>query len=71
MNYITQGTTITIQTAVLNTEEWDTTEVIKQEREIMKKELIHRIENMDPQDMVAEEERANCTYLTIRCIMDI
>ena len=36
------------------------------EKETMKRTLIERIKELDADEMVREEDRANCTYLTLR-----
>lgn len=62
IDYVTQGSTITIQTAVLTENE----AILSQEKENMKDELLEKIEAIPSQDLVVEEDRANCKYLTLR-----
>lgn len=69
-NYITQGTTITVQTAVLKEMLDDDKSILNTEKERMKRTLIDRIEELNVDELVAEEERAACKYLTIRCKFD-
>lgn len=64
-NYVTHGSTITVQTAILK--DFSTDELLVAEKEKMKEELIERIQNIPSSDMVVEEDRANCKYLTIKC----
>ena len=65
-NYITQGTTITVQTAVLKEMLEDDKSILNTEKERMKRTLIDRIEELNVDEIVREEDRANCKYLTIR-----
>lgn len=65
-NYITQGTTITVQTAVLKEMLNDDKSILNTEKERMKRTLIDRIEELNVDEIVKEEDRANCKYLTIR-----
>lgn len=62
INYITQGSTLTIQSAVLKDKEAN----LSQEKEKMKNELLKEISLLDPQQLVVEEDRANCKYLTLK-----
>lgn len=63
-SYITQGTTITVQSVILKEKMSD--EILAAEKEQMKEELIKKIEEVPSSDLVTEEERANCIYLTCR-----
>lgn len=65
-NYITQGTTITVQTAVLKEIIENDKNTLNYEKERMKRTLIDRIEELNVDELITEEERANCIYLTIR-----
>lgn len=65
-NYTTQGTTITVQTAVLKEMLEDDKHILNTEKERMKRTLIDRIEELNVDEIVQEEDRANCKYLTIR-----
>lgn len=65
-NYITQGTTITVQTAILKEMLEDDKHILNYEKEKMKRTLIDRIEELNVDEIVQEEDRANCKYLTIR-----
>lgn len=65
-NYITQGTTITVQTAVLKEMLDDDKDILNTEKERMKQTLIDRIEELNVDEIVKEEDRVNCKYLTIR-----
>lgn len=65
-SYITQGTTITVQTAVLKEVIENDKNALNYEKETMKRTLIERIKELDADEMVREEDRANCKYLTIR-----
>ena len=65
-NYITQGTTITVQTAILKEMLEDDKHILNYEKERMKRTLIDRIEELNVDEIVKEEDRANCKYLTIR-----
>ena len=65
-SYITQGTTITIQTAVLKETLEDNKDILNNEKELMKQTLIDCIEELDVDKIVREEDRANCKYLTIK-----
>ena len=66
-SYITQGTTITVQTAVLKETLEDNKGILYNEKELMKKTLIDRIEELDVDKIVQEEDRANCYFLKIDC----
>lgn len=66
-NYITQGTTITVQNAVLKETLEDNKNALNNEKELMKKTLIERIKELDIDKIVREEERANCNFLKIDC----
>ena len=66
-SYITQGTTITVQTAVLKETLKDNKDILNNEKELMKKTLIDRIEELDVDKIVQEEDRANCYFLKIDC----
>ena len=66
-SYITQGTTITVQTAVLKETLEDNKDILNNEKELMKKTLIDRIEELDVDKIVQEEDRANCYFLKIDC----
>ena len=66
-SYITQGTTITVQTAVLKETLEDNKDILNNEKELMKKTLIDRIEELDVDKIVQEEDRANCKFLKIDC----
>ena len=66
-NYITQGTTITVQTAVLKETLKDNKDILNNEKELMKKTLIERIEELDVDKIVQEEDRANCYFLKVDC----
>lgn len=66
-NYITQGTTITVQTAVLKETINNNKDALNNEKELMKKTLIDRIEELDADKIVQEEDRANCYFLKIDC----
>lgn len=65
-NYITQGTTITVQTAVLKEMLDDDKDILNTEKERMKQTLIDRIEELNVDELITEEERTNCIYLTCR-----
>lgn len=65
-SYITQGTTITVQTAVLKEVIENDKNALNYEKETMKRTLIERIKELDVDKMVREEDRANCKFLTIR-----
>lgn len=65
-NYITQGTTITVQTAILKEMLEDDKHILNTEKEKMKRTLIDRIEELNVDELITEEERANCIYLTCR-----
>jgi len=65
-NYITQGTTITVQTAVLKEIIENDKNTLNYEKERMKRTLIDRIEELNVDEVVQTEERANCIYLTCR-----
>ena len=64
---IKQGTTITVQTAVLKETLKDNKDILNNEKELMKKTLIDRIEELDVDKIVQEEDRANCYFLKIDC----
>lgn len=66
-NYITQGTTITVQTSVLKETINNDKDILNNEKETMKRTLIDRIKELDADKMVREEERANCNFLKIDC----
>ena len=66
-NYITQGTTITVQTAVLKEVIDNDKNALNYEKETMKRTLIERIKELDADEMVREEDRANCYFLKIDC----
>ena len=69
-NYVTQGTTITVQTAVLKEIIENDKNTLNYEKEKMKRTLIDRIEELNVEELVQTEERANCLYLTTRCKFD-
>ena len=69
-NYVTQGTTITVQTAVLKEIIENDKNTLNYEKERMKRTLIDRIEELNVDEVVQTEERANCLYLTTRCKFD-
>ena len=66
-SYITQGTTITVQTAVLKETLEGNKDILNNEKELMKQTLIGRIEELDVDKIVQEEERENCNFLKIDC----
>lgn len=66
-NYITQGTTITVQNAVLKETIKNDKNALNNEKELMKKTLIERIKELDVDKIVQEEDRANCYFLKIDC----
>ena len=66
-NYITQGTTITVQNAVLKETINNDKDILNNEKELMKQTLIDRIEELDVDKIVQEEDRANCYFLKIDC----
>ena len=66
-SYITQGTTITVQTAVLKETLEGNKDILNNEKELMKQTLIGRIEELDVDKIVKEEDRANCKFLKIDC----
>ena len=66
-NYITQGTTITVQNAVLKETINNDKDILNNEKERMKQTLIERIKELDADKIVREEERANCNFLKIDC----
>lgn len=66
-NYITQGTTITVQNAVLKEIIKNDKNALNYEKETMKRTLIDRIEELDVDKIVQEEDRANCYFLKIDC----
>ena len=69
-NYITHGTTITVQTAVLKEMIEDDKHILNAEKERMKRTLIDRIEELNVDELITEEDRAACKYLTVRCKFD-
>ena len=66
-NYITQGTTITVQTSVLKEKINNDKNALNNEKELLKQTLINRIEELDADKIVREEDRANCYFLKIDC----
>ena len=66
-SYITQGATITVQTAVLKEKLEGNKDILNNEKELMKQTLINRIEELDVDKIVQEEDRANCYFLKIDC----
>ena len=66
-NYITQGTTITVQTSVLKETINNDKNALNNEKELLKQTLINRIEELDADKIVREEDRANCYFLKIDC----
>ena len=66
-SYITQGTTITVQTAVLKETLEDNKGILNNEKVLLKQTLIDRIEELDVGKIVQEEDRANCYFLKIDC----
>ena len=66
-SYITQGTTITVQTAVLKETLEGNKDILNNEKERMKQTLIDRIKELDIDKIVQEEDRANCNFLKIDC----
>lgn len=66
-SYITQGTTITVQTSVLKETINNDKDILNNEKETMKRTLIDRIKELDADKIVREEERANCNFLKIDC----
>ena len=66
-NCITQGTTITVQNAVLKETINNDKNALNNEKELMKQTLIDRIEELDVDKIVQEEDRANCYFLKIDC----
>lgn len=66
-NYITQGTTITVQNAVLKETINNNKDALNNEKELMKQTLFERIEELDADKIVQEEDRANCYFLKIDC----
>lgn len=66
-SYITQGTTITVQTAVLKETLEDNKDILNNKKELMKQTLFERIEELDADKIVQEEDRANCYFLKIDC----
>ena len=66
-NYITQGTTITVQNAVLKETINNDKNALNNKKELMKKTLIECIEELDADEIVQEEDRANCNFLKIDC----
>ena len=66
-NYITQGTKIMVQTAVLKETINNDKDILNNEKELMKKTLIERIKELDVDKIVQEEDRANCYFLKIDC----
>jgi len=69
-NYVTQGTTITVQTAVLKEIIENDKNTLNYEKKRMKRTLIDRIEELNVDEVVQTEERANSLYLTTRCKFD-
>ena len=65
-NYVTHGTTITVQTAILKEMLEDDKHILNYEKEKMRRTLIDRIEELNVDELITEEERANCIYLTCR-----
>ena len=66
-SYITQGTTITVQTAVLKGTIKNDKDTLNNEKELLKQTLIDRLEELDVDKIVQEEDRANCYFLKIDC----
>lgn len=66
-SYITQGTTITVQTAVLKETLEDNKDILNNEKELLKQTLIDRIGELDVDKIAQEEDRANCYFLKIDC----
>ena len=66
-SYITQGATITVQTAVLKETLEGNKDILNNEKELLKQTLIGRIEELDVDKIVQEEDRANCYFLKIGC----
>ena len=66
-SYITQGTTITVQTAVLKETLEGNKDILNNEKELLKQTLIDRIKELDVDKIVREEDRANCNFLKIDC----
>ena len=66
-NYITQGTTITVQNAVLKETINNDKDILNNEKELLKQTLIGRIKELDADKIVQEEDRANCYFLKIYC----
>ena len=66
-SYITQGTTITVQIAVLKETLEGNKDILNNEKELLKQTLIDRIEELDVEKIVQEEDRANCYFLKIDC----
>ena len=66
-SYITQGTTITVQTSVLKETINNDKNALNNKKELMKKTLIECIEELDADEIVQEEDRANCNFLKIDC----
>ena len=66
-SYITQGTTITVQTAVLKETLEGNKDILNNEKELMKQTLIDRIKELDVDKIVQEEDRVNCYFLKIDC----
>ncbi len=66
-SYITQGTTITVQNAVLKETIKNDKNALNNEKETMKRTLIDRIEELDVDKIIQEEDRANCYFLKIDC----
>ena len=64
-NYITQGTTITVQSVLLKQRMSE--KILAAEKEHMKKELLNKIKEVPSSDLVTEEDRANCNFLKIDC----
>lgn len=53
---------IVVQEAVLK----NSIEDIEKKKEQLKNELIERIKNLDPNDIIDVEDRTNCKYLSIK-----
>ena len=66
-NYITQGTRITVQNAVLKETINNDKDILNNEKELLKQTLIGRIKELDADKIVQEEDRANCYFLKIDC----
>ena len=55
-NYITQGTTITVQTSVLKETINNDKDILNNKKELMKQTLIECIEELDADEIVQEED---------------